>query len=86
MSEDDSSSNSYANYNNGDFGPEDPNDILYVPDYKDIPGEDHNAIIGCISKLHLEGVLCKHMRFLCFTDGIHLKHIFVAVLLYVACV
>ena len=28
-----------------------------------------------ISKLQPEGVLCKHTRFLCFTDGIHLKHI-----------
>ena len=28
-----------------------------------------------ISKLQLERVLCKHMRFSCFTDGIHLKHL-----------
>ena len=29
-----------------------------------------------ISKLQPEGVLCKHMRFLCFTDGDHLEHIY----------
>ena len=30
----------------------------------------------CISKLQPEGVLCKHMRFVCFTDGAHLKHMY----------
>ena len=29
-----------------------------------------------ISKLQPEGVLCKHVRFLCFADGIHLKHMY----------
>ena len=30
----------------------------------------------CISKLQPEGVVCKHMRFLCFTDSIHLKYMY----------
>ena len=39
---------------------------------------------GCISKLQPEGVLCKHMRFSCFRDIIHLC--IVAVVIYVACI
>ena len=52
---------------------------------EDIPsGPDESVLVdpsldnfskNCISKLQPEGV-CKHMSFLCFTDGIHLKHIY----------
>ena len=34
------------------------------------------SILFFISKLQPEGILCTHMRFLCFTYGIHLKHIY----------